>query len=186
MTEIAEIMRRLERTEARQAISELPCRYALAVDSRDIDAWVNLFVDDVDCGKRGRGRAALRSFIEPSVRTFYRSIHQICGQVVDFVDDDTATGTVYCRAEHEDGEKWVVMAIIYFDTYVRRDGAWYFKQRREKHWYSADVLDRPAPPFQMWDTWAERLPDLPGHFPTWKPFWKDMSADELAALTRQA
>ncbi|MEO5598586.1 MAG: nuclear transport factor 2 family protein [Novosphingobium sp.] len=185
MSDIAELTRRIARTEARQAIGELPARYAIAIDSRDMDGWVNLFVEDVDCGRRGKGREALRTFIEPSVRKFYRSIHHICGHVVDFIDDDTATGTVYCRAEHEDGDKWVVMAIIYFDRYVRRSGQWYFERRQEKHWYSADVLERPAPPFQLWDKWADRLPDLPGDFPTWSPFWSSMDKDAVDALTRQ-
>lgn len=173
MTDITELARRLERTEARQAIAELPCRYAIAVDSRDIDSWVNLFVEDVDCGRRGKGREALRSFIEPSVRTFYRSIHQICGHVVDFIDDDTATGTVYCRAEHEDGDNWVVMAICYFDTYERRDGTWYFVRRKEQHWYAADMLERPSGPnFSNWPGQDTPAPRLPEAFPAWKGFWE--------------
>jgi ketosteroid isomerase-like protein len=116
------LLERLERLEASHAIGQLAARYALAIDSRDIDAWVELFVDDVDCGRRGKGREALRSFIDPVVRNFYRSIHYICGQTIDYRGGDTATGTVYCRAEHETGGEWIVMAIIYFDTYERRDG----------------------------------------------------------------
>lgn len=185
MTDLTELARRIERTEARQAIGELPSRYAIAVDARDIDGWLSLFVEDVDCGRRGMGREVLRSFIEPNLRTFYRSIHQICGHVVDFIDDDIATGTVYCRAEHEDGGEWIVMAIIYFDTYVRRDGHWYFERRREKHWYSADLLERPHPPFQLWKKHAEQLPDLPGHFSTWHRFWADSDAEDLSVLTDQ-
>ena len=141
-----DLLRRIDRIESQLAIQQLPIRYAIAVDSRDLDAWVGLFVEDVHCGKRGRGRDVLKSIIEPNVRTFYRSIHQVCGHQVDFVDDDHATGKVYCRAEHEWRDKWVVMAICYFDEYERRDGRWYFVRRREKHWYSSDVLDRPGQP----------------------------------------
>lgn len=183
--DVEKLARQVGRIEARQAIGELPARYAIAVDSRDIDAWIHLFVEDVDCGRRGRGRDALRSFIEPNLRTFYRSIHQICGHVVDFIDDDNATGTVYCRAEHEDGDQWVVMTIIYFDRYVRRDGRWFFERRREKHWYSADVLDRPHPPFQLWSNFPDQLPHLPGDFPTWAKFWDGSEPEALAAITRQ-
>ena len=43
-----EVLARLARVEAYQAIQQLPIRYALAVDGRDIDAWVGLFVPDVD------------------------------------------------------------------------------------------------------------------------------------------
>ena len=168
----SDLLRRVERIESQLAIQQLPIRYALAVDGRDLDAWVGLFVEDVNCGRRGRGRAVLKSIIEPQVRTFYRSIHQICGQAVDFIDDDHATGKVYCRAEHEARGKWVVMAICYFDDYERRDGRWYFVRRKERHWYSSDVLERPGQPvFQNWDAWPDAKPELPHAFPTWLAFW---------------
>jgi hypothetical protein len=175
---------RLARVEARIAIGELPARYARAVDARDIDAWLNLFVENVDCGRFGNGREALRRFIDPALRTFYRSVHFLCGHVVDFESDDAATGTVYCRAEHEDGDRWVVMAIIYFDRYVRCGGDWFFESRDEKHWYSADVLDRPRAPFQLWDRWDKRLPRLPEDFPTWQGFWEPSSQCDIDAITR--
>jgi SnoaL-like domain len=182
---MSDLEKRLERIEAQLAIQQLPVRYAVAVDSRDLDAWVNLFIPDVDCGSYGRGREALKRFIEPAVRTFYRSIHQICGHVIELIDSDHAKGTVYCRAEHEAGGKWVVMAICYFDTYERRDSCWYFARRSEKHWYSSDVLERPGEPqLQNWDAWADRKPALPQHFPAWKTFWEGTPKSELDALTR--
>ncbi|WP_372347921.1 hypothetical protein [Streptomyces sp. KL116D] len=42
------------RIEARQEIGQIPIRYAIAVDSRDMEAWANLFVLDVSAGRRGR------------------------------------------------------------------------------------------------------------------------------------
>lgn len=169
---LVELRRRIDRVESQLAIQQLPIRYALAVDARDLDTWVDLFVEDVNCGRRGRGREVLRSIIEPQLRTFYRSQHQICGHAVEFVDDDHAAGRVYCRAEHEARGKWVVMAICYFDDYARRDGRWYFVRRQERHWYSSDVLERPGQPvFQNWDAWPDARPELPHAFPTWKAFW---------------
>jgi hypothetical protein len=166
-------LRRIDRIESQLAIQQLPIRYAIAVDSRDLDTWVGLFVDDVNCGRRGRGRDVLRSIIEPQVRTFYRSIHQVCGHAIEFIDDERATGKVYCRAEHEARGKWVVMAICYFDEYERRAGHWYFVRRRERHWYSSDVLERPGQPvFQNWDAWPDAQPELPHAFPTWNSFWE--------------
>ena len=186
MTQPLSLEERLDRVESQLAIQQLPARYALAVDSRDLDAWVGLFVADVDCGRRGRGREVLKQFIAPAVRTFYRSVHQVCGHVIDFVDRDHASGTVYCHAEHEDGGTWVAMAIVYFDRYERRDGRWYFVQRRERHWYSSDVLARPGDGgFQNWPRWAGRNPELPQAFPTWTPFWAATDQDELRALTRE-
>lgn len=174
---------RIDRVDSMLAIQQLAARYALAVDSRDIDGWLSLFVEDVDCGRRGRGREALRSFIDPALRTFYRSIHFISGHTIDFDGGDHATGTVHCRAEHEAGDQWVVMAIIYFDTYARRDGQWYFVQRKERSWYAADHLERPHDvDFQGWRD--RSLPmELPDIFSTWRSFWKDSDPADIAALT---
>lgn len=166
------LLHRIDRIESQLEIRQLPIRYALAVDGRDLDAWVGLFVGDVNCGRHGRGRAVLRGLIEPQVRTFYRSIHQICGHAIDFIDDNHATGKVYCRAEHEARGKWIVMAICYFDEYARHNGRWYFVRRKERHWYSTDVLERPGQPvFQNWDPWRDAQPELPHAFPAWKDFW---------------
>ena len=179
----ASLLSRIERLESSEAIRQLACRYALAVDARDINTWLGLFVEDVDCGRRGNGREALRSFIDAALRCFYRSIHLVCGHVIDFVDDDHACGTVYCRAEHESGGEWIIMTIVYFDAYERRKGGWFFVRREEEHWYSADQLTRPSAPFQLWKVWAERLPRLPARFPTWRHFWRESSDAAISALT---
>jgi hypothetical protein len=107
------------------------------------------------------------------VRGFHRSVHQICGHRVEFAADepDRATGSVYCRAEHEVGDRWIVMAIRYLDDYARVGGEWYFSRRREQHWYAADVTERPqAVGFRGWELSGE--PALPEAFPTWKAFWE--------------
>lgn len=179
-----DLARRIDRLESLAAIQQLPIRYALAVDGRDLDAWTGLFIPDVNCGRAGSGRAVLRSLIEPAVRTFYRSIHQICGHRVEFDDADHAHGVVYCRAEHEDGGKWIVMAIAYFDTYERRGGEWFFVRRREKHWYSADWEERPTAPFNGWPG-HDLPPNLPADFASWNPFWAGSDKDALDRLTVQ-
>jgi len=180
------LLQRIDRIESHLAIQQLPARYALAVDSRDIDTWLDLFVEDVDCGRHGKGREVLRQFIEPAVRNFYRSHHQLCGHVIDFVDEDHATGKVYCRAEHEYRDQWIVMAICYFDQYERRDGQWYFTSRNEQHWYATDILERPlGPNAKRWDAWAKSEPRLPQRFPSWRPFWDRWESKNLGDLTKQ-
>src|SRR2546423_11427530 len=102
---------RLARVEARLDIGQLPIRYALAVDQRDLDAWVALFVSDVDMGRRGRGRQALRDYIEPQLRWFYRSVHLLAGHRIELGParpegiPDTATGQGEFRAQHEAGAR---------------------------------------------------------------------------------
>ena len=174
------VAERVERIEAHLAIQQLAIRYAIAVDSRDIDAWVGCFRPDVDMGRHGSGREALRRYIDPMVRRFYRSVHQICGHRIELTGRDQATGAVYCRAEHEVGERWIVMAICYFDDYARVDGEWFFSRRRERHWYAADVTQPPqAVGFAGWE--GSREPALPAEFGSWARFWDgDM---RVAALT---
>jgi hypothetical protein len=161
---------RVERIEAHLAIQQLPVRYAMAVDARDIDAWVSCFRPDVDMGRHGTGRDALRRYIEPMVRRFYRSVHLICGHRIELTGPDRATGAVYCRAEHEVGEEWIAMAICYFDEYARVEGEWFFSRRRERHWYAADVTRTPqSAGFAGWT--GSAAPALPGEFGSWTRFW---------------
>jgi ketosteroid isomerase-like protein len=163
---------RLDRIESSQAIAQLPSRYAMALDSRDVDALVALFVDDVAAGTSGRGREALKRWYDGVLRRFYRSIHLICGHQFDFTDADHATGSVYCRAEHEDGDGWHVITMRYDDVYERRTGVWRFVQRREYPWYSVDVSERPGPDFVRWPTDVELRAAMPQRMPSWRAFWE--------------
>ena len=179
-----DIAARLDRVESTLAIQQLPICYALAVDGRDVQAWADLFVEDVNCGRHGTGREVLKGIITPALTRFYRSMHQICGHRVDFADADHATGQVYCRAEHESGPDWVVMAICYFDQYERRGGRWFFTRRKERHWYSADQTRRPSGP--DWHDWPDRPfspAHMPGAFETWRDFWDGPGAEMEGKVT---
>ncbi len=175
------LLQRLRRVEDRLDIGQLPIRYALAVDQRDLDTWVSLFVPNVSMGRLGTGRDALRAQIAPQLRNFYRSIHQIVGHRIELVDDVTARGQTYCRAEHEVGDRWVVMAIRYDDEYQRVDGEWLFARRRERHWYATDLIERPqSADFGSWD--AAPSPQLPHVDGSWSAFWLGHDTDKV---TRQ-
>lgn len=186
MTGSIDLAGRVARLEAQQEITQLPIRYALAVDQRDIDTWVSLFVPDLDMGRHGSGREVLKDWITPQVATFYRSVHLVCGHRVELGPvgpdgvADTATGAVYCRAEHEIGDRWVVMAIRYDDVYRRVDGTWLFERRKESHWYKADVTERP--PEVDFDSWhnEDQPAALPQRESSWAAFW---AGRDLAAVT---
>lgn len=179
MTAESELEERLRRVEDTLEIQQLPIRYAMAVDDRDLDTWVGLFVPDVKVGRELRGRQALRAAITPMVAKFYRSIHQIVGHRVQLIDRERATGHVYCRAEHEVGERWVVMAIRYDDEYRKVDGHWYFDRRIERHWYAADQLERPqSVEFSGWEP-AGR-PNLPNS-DAWLQFWDGRDGAHLTS-----
>ena len=71
-----------------------------------------------------------------------------------------------------------------FDTYERRDGAWYFVKRSERAWYAADQLERPQDvDFHGWG--KHPLPmKLPRSFATWKSFWSSSDPGDVAAISR--
>jgi hypothetical protein len=81
------------------------------------------------------------------LRGYYRTMHQVVGHQIDLVDADHATGRVYCRAEHEKGDQWVDMAILYDDDYERRDGSWFFTRRTLHMLHVTTLEDRPRAPF---------------------------------------
>jgi hypothetical protein len=157
---------RLERLEALDAIRQLPARYALAVDTRNLDALVALFSPDVE-----GGREALHADFDRVLRTFGRSIHFVANHVIDVTSATTASGVVYCRSEHEWEDRWMVMAMQYLDDYSLVDGEWLFLRRRPRAWWARDELDRPSGP--DWVRWPGReyLQRLPEAWPSWQNFW---------------
>jgi len=175
-------MDRLDRIDALLQIGQLPSRYAFACDSRDLDSLVMLYVDDVTRPDvDGVGRTALKGHFERVLGNYYRTMHQIVAHQIDLVDATTGSGMVYCRAEHERGEEWVDMAILYDDEYERRDGVWYFARRSLHMLHVTSRSDRPRAPFVPGAT-GDRVP-LPGWWPTWSPFWAQVPQSEIALLT---
>ena len=110
---------RIDRLESLDAIRQLPARYALCLDMRDMDAMVSLFCADVRVGKEKSGRQALREYMDSTLRSpFTGTAHHIGGHVIEFDDPDHAHGIVYSKNEHETpvpgGEsEWVIMQMMY-------------------------------------------------------------------------
>ena len=156
---------------AYEEIRQLAARYAVAVDRRDLDALVGLFIDDVRVGRDTYGRDALRANFEESLAAIGSSILNIGTHQIDLIDNDHATGHVYCKGEIADGDRWIHQAIRYDDTYERRDGHWYFVRRLHKLFYGAEVGANPLglPPAN-WPEHHDGLGTLPYEDPTWQAF----------------
>ena len=162
----------LERVCARDEIRQLAYRYALAIDSRDLDGLVSLFVPDVRVGGGRQGRDALRAFFDQSLREIGVSILFVGNHLIDFDGPDRARGVVYCRGQIQDGEKWIEQAIQYRDVYARQGGAWLFVRRDHLLWYGVEAAERPLD--QEAANWPERhvgRGTLPEDMPSWKAFW---------------
>lgn len=168
----------VERLVAHEDIRQLAARYALALDSRNLDDLVALFVDDVQVG-REYGRAALRAQFDSSLRAVERTFLLVGTHVIDVIDDDHAGGSVYCKGEIQAGDRWIHQAILYEDTYERRAGTWLFVRRVHRLWYGADTGVNPlalAP--ANWPEHHAGMGTVPEHWPSWRAFW---SAEEDGA-----
>jgi hypothetical protein len=163
-------MSALERTIARDEIRQLAYRYALAIDSRDIDLLVSLFVPDVRVGGDLSGPDALRASWLESLSAIGVSILFVGNHLIDFQDAQHATGSVYCRGQ--------IQAIHYRDTYERRAGVWLFVRRVHRLWYGVEAAERPlAQPPANWPERHAGRGTLPEEWPSWHAFWKSVGGD---------
>jgi SnoaL-like domain len=165
---------RLDRMESLADIQQLVYRYALAVDSRDIDDLVELFVPDVRVGRNLFGREALHEWFSATLRSSRMSIHLVTNHIVDFDDADHARGIVYChdQLDRPQSGRWDVGDLQYWDRYVRLDTEWFFERRRFYRWYLVDALTRPGHGAGVNDGGSPlRTGQLPEAFDSWTRFW---------------
>lgn len=140
MTE--DVERRLRRLEDRAEIHDLVARYALAVDDRDYAALAGMYAADAVFDHAGavlRGREAIVEFLRERAKLNGRTVHSPHTIAIEWVDDDTARGTVAGHAELERDGEFLLAAFRYHDSYVRQDGAWRFRERRSKFLYVTPV-----------------------------------------------
>lgn len=164
----------VERLLAYEEIRALIANYALAVDSRDLDALVALFVEDVNAGRYGTGRQALRRSFADSLSAVGITILHVTTQVINVTDHDRANGLVYCRAEIQDGERWLHQSILYTDSYACRAGEWLFVRRRHELFYGAEVGQNPLRlPLANWPEHHAGMGTIPERWPTWQEFWRN-------------
>ena len=151
-----DIEQRLDRLESLDEIRQLAAKYSVTLDMRDLDMHVNLFVPDVRVGKEEVGRQALKQWADKTFRDQFTS----------------AIGLVYSKNEHETETDWVIMQMLYWDTYNRVDGRWLFKKRLPMYWYATDLNKPPLGDQKMrWpgqENYEGFFHDL---FPSWKEFW---------------
>jgi len=127
----------------RLAIRALVDAYARCADRRDAEGQKALFTDDThfvvyidgdgaDPSQELNGREALTPVFADLNR--YEATTHFTGQSTIALVGDRATGESYCLAHHlsaAGGErKLMVASLRYRDTFVKRDGAWLFAERK--------------------------------------------------------
>ena len=158
---------------AYEEIRQLVARYAFAIDTRDLETLVGLFVPDVRVGGGHVGRDELGKEFDRQLRSIGRSVLNVGTHVIELVDADHASGWVYTKAEIESAGRWIHQSILYEDTYERRwpDG-WLFVRRVHRLWYGAEPGVNPLNlPLANWPERHDGLGTVPEHFATWRAFW---------------
>jgi len=165
-----------ERLLASVEIQQLAHRYAVALDARDLDALVALFVPDVRVGRERSGPDALRADFDRQLRSIGVSFLQVGNHVVDFEDASHARGIVYTRAEIQEGgresTRWIVQLIQYHDRYEKRGARWLFARRKHLLVYGAELGQNPVglPPAE-WPQSQTGWGTVPESLPSWQRFW---------------
>lgn len=111
-----------------EEIRKLLARYCFAIDSRDAEAWADLFTEDgvfdYKMGEPLVGREALRHFVS----TIPADRHHFTMNEIIEVDADNATVRAYALVTKESPP--VISAVgDYEDTLHRTSGGWRFQRR---------------------------------------------------------
>jgi len=166
---------RLDRIESLDEIRQLVAKYCLALDMRDLDALAGLFPEDVRVSRQETGRRALKRWLDETLRgQFTGTAHVTGNHLIEFDDANHARGLVYSRNEHETGEQWVCMTMMYWDRYERIAGTWLFRRRLPLYWYAADLRTPPLGPRKL--RWPDREWYEGGwseFWPSWREFWAE-------------
>ena len=177
---------RIDRLESLDEIRQLPAKYALSLDMRDMDAHVNLFAPDIRVSRDKVGRSHLKRWLDDTLRLqFTGTSHHIGNHVIEFDNPDNAHGVVYSKNEHETGDQGIIMQMLYWDNYQRIDGRWYFRRRLPCYWYATDLNKPPLGDNKM--RWPDREPYEGAYhelWPSWQAFWDnppDCDEPEVAA-----
>jgi len=171
---------RLDRLESTDLIRQLVAKYCLALDMRNLDALCGLFPEDVRVSREASGRRALKLWFDETLREQFTGTAHVTGNhIIEFDDPDHARGLVYSRNEHETGEEWVIMTMMYWDRYERIADDWLFRRRLPLYWYATDLNRPPIGENKM--RWPDRDPYEGGYsefWPSWRAFWsQDYVAD---------
>jgi hypothetical protein len=136
--------KQLQQAADRLAIRNLVDQYAYCADTRDAQGQMALFTEDThfvvfmdakspEPTQVINKRADLFPVFD-NLNTYRATMHFNGQSTVLKLDDQVATGILYCIAHHQtikDGAQTLMIANIkYHDTFVKEKGKWLFSERK--------------------------------------------------------
>ena len=135
--------------EEKDRIRELLASYCFHYDEAQFDRWLALWTEDgvldID-GQPIRGRAGLEGFTKAAVLVDGKPPmkHLVQNEIIA-VDGDSATSRCYLLVVRRSAEGALVASTAgtYEDRLVKRNGRWYFAQRKVRRDLRAEQFTRP-------------------------------------------
>ncbi|XAS74403.1 nuclear transport factor 2 family protein [Micrococcaceae bacterium Sec5.1] len=146
--EVGSELGHLQRLADVHAIHQLGAIYPILVDSRDLDALVDLFSKDGTFLRAGHvytGREELRQFFAQIMANYSMTVHSVHSHVVDLaLGAKTAAGVQMGHGEVAIAGQRCLAAYRYDDQYRWVDGRWLFARRQMRYEYfsSHEALGR--------------------------------------------
>ena len=137
--------------EDRLAIHELNQRYAVHVDLREVDAWAELFTEDVHFDEQEfgtppmSGREEVRNYGRILAENVRHALHHMTTHAVFDLTTTSARGVAFAvvEAQLNDGDH-ARHQVIYHDRYEKIDGQWLFAARVLKSTLPAETFTASA------------------------------------------
>lgn len=162
---------RIARLEARAQIHDLLVRYTLHIDDHEFDALGALFAPTALFGSPGSthvGREAIVANYRRLGDVYPITLHEARGSLVEFDDDEHASGRVIGFSEQANDQHTVITSFRYRDKYVRLDGQWLFASREVQTLYAMTHAELAAGglALDLRKRWPHRAPaaaELPAY-----------------------
>lgn len=131
---------RVAKLEAREAIEKLIFAYGRALDTRDFVAFSNLFAEEDGTWDGGMGvasgRDAIFELMDSTIGHASEPVqprnHHVMTNISIEIDGDQASATtkwIFVVPSEAGEPRWQFLG-HYDDTFVRRDGQWFFQLRK--------------------------------------------------------
>lgn len=137
---VADLARRVQRLEDREAIGELFVRYKAALDGKDFVAYADLFTEDGEFlagTTRVRGRSEIRSLVEGMVGSLLgqergQDFHVVANVTIDLDGDRATARSTWLYVVRDEADQPRLAKLGHYEDDVVRDGdgQWRFQRRR--------------------------------------------------------
>ena len=147
MTDLADLLARVEKLEARAEIAELVSAYAIACDDHDMPRLMSLFTEDAVLETPS---GLMHAVGKPAINDLFIATFKIRGPAFHWTHDhfvrfdrgpNEASGLVLAHAETSPNNEVSLAAMRYQDVYRHEAGRWLFARRQINFLYYVPAKD---------------------------------------------